>query len=1843
LTTDRFGNSNSAYYFDGIDDYISVPNTPGLNPANGLSIALYFNPARNGTQNLIGKIAYTGGVATQFQVAMDYAPYPGVLFGVNPISNGCIGVPVNSAYVSTTSPIALNQWYCIVATFDNGAMKIYRDGVLIQTSNAGFTTLNQCANATIQIGKWWNGDPLQYQGKIDDIRIYNRALNQDEVNALCTTTASTSLGCSGSQFAVGGTGYDRAYDVAATTNNEYYVAGVSRSFSTNDDLLITRVTSAGTIIWAKKIGNAGAESVRKITPTADGGLLVTGQTKSFTNPNGDMLCMKLSSTGNIVWSKIFGLGSSNGDLGMDIIETTDGGYAVSGIINVVGFSADGVVMKLDNNGNLVWAKRYNRGDGEDGVGVLQKADTLVVAADLQNSGSHYEFMLMKLKLADGSFIMSKKFTPSAHGLFNPYIFKNPAQPGYLISGHTIDFDVYTNMNHTVIAVDDNFNVLHSTLVSVNPTTNDFYTGFVPLADGSWIGCATPQTNADAYVYRIGSDNSVFYARKINAATDYRFYRLAVSNNKAMAVGGVVTSGQEDFYLNSFNIDGISDSSCNVETVPTTIQQPTYSVNNFTWPTFANVSFPNITSTLTATTVAASKTNLCPTCVDSAVVVNSYTPVLALNNCNNKLTVEDASGFNVGDTVLLIQMKGAVIDSSNTAGFGTVTDYKNAGNYEFNYVKSRSGNVIELKDSLTKQYNIPTGKVQLVRVPYYENLTVNSTLTCLPWDGSKGGILVFNVMDGLSLQNNIDVTGKGFSGGHVTNTNFNGTNCFSNNYYYPNSSILAAPKGESIAVISTSIASGKGKSASGGGGGNDHNSGGGGGGNATAGGLGGYQLYECDNTFFDNRGIGGIGLSYSNFLNRIYLGGGGGAGHCNNGWVSPSANTNYNGGNGGGMVLINANSISGNNFSILAKGDSAYELNSAGGETHDGMGGGGAGGTVLLSANTYSGNLTINVYGGKGGDMHASMAGGHIGPGGGGAGGVVWLKQSTIPSNVAIINNGGRGGYLLQDNNNPYGTTAGSPGLNIFNLAVTVDSVLFKINIDSVRIKDSATGCNSFDFQGLAYTNRYPISNWQWYFGDGGTASTQNSSHSYILAGTYTVKLVVTDINGCKDSTTKIVTALASSNYDFNYQVNVCTPLTVQFNGVGTDNQNPYWSFGDGGINLGSLNPIHTYAAQGNYLIKYTVLNANCPDTISKTINLSITPADIILTRDTTICYGVTKQLLTAPSLSFCWNPVTYLDNPNAPNPITSTPQNITYYFTAQVEGTNVIANGNFSQGNIGFTSQYTYATPNITEGQYYVGTNPQAWNVSLSPCPDHTTGTGNMMLINGAPTPNVNVWTETVTVTPNTNYAFSTWVQALWPPNPAQLKFSINGNQIGTTITASLPTCTWTQFYTTWNSGNNTSATISIVNINTAVQGNDFALDDISFAPVLIKRDSVIISVERPVVTTNPDTSFCQGVQLQLNSAGANSYSWTPPTGLSNPTIANPVASPVNTTQYIVTGTTLNGCSARDSVLVTIIPAPVITTLNDTIICKATSVQLSASGGTTYSWSPTATLNNPTIANPIATPTTNMIYNVIVGNANNCTSTDSIRVDLHPDPVFAVSSPASICQKDSLQLYASGGNIYNWQPSSDISNPNIANPKVFPLNTTTYTVQITETVCNNSASLATIVTVHSLPNVTASKSNDIDCTTDFSQLNATGAVRYLWSPASSLNNPNIANPIASPVSQTLYTVKGFDANNCTNYDTVTVDITSLNKGGYLMPSAFTPNNDGLNDCYGIKYWGVIEELDFRIYNRWGEMVFHTSKPSGCWDGTFKGVKQDSNVFVYLIKAKTTCGEVIRKGTFVLIR
>lgn len=717
--------------------------------------------------------------------------------------------------------------------------------------------------------------------------------------------------------------------------------------------------------------------------------------------------------------------------------------------------------------------------------------------------------------------------------------------------------------------------------------------------------------------------------------------------------------------------------------------------------------------------------------------------------------------------------------------------------------------------------------------------------------------------------------------------------------------------------------------------------------------------------------------------------------------------------------------------------------------------------------------------------------------------------------------------------------------------------------------------------------------------------------------------------------------------DFSFIQDVCNPLQITFVNETPQTTGIAWDFGNGNTNNTTT---VLYNNTGSYTVTMDVTTVNgCTLSIQKELIIDIIIDSLIINRDTTLCENSTLQLNSLPALSYCWFPATGLSATNIANPVAINPAvPTTYYLHAQRPGNNLITNGNFSQGNTGFSSSYTYnANSGLNEGVYTVTNNVNAWHPNFSPCTDHTGNNGNMMLVNGAAVPNTVVWSQEITVKPNTNYVFSAWLQSLITSNPANLQFSINGIPLGNDLNASTTTCQWQQFYTTWNAGDHTSAVIAIINKNTGTSGNDFALDDLSFAEVIIYRDSVTLQTEIPVVTASvADATICENDDTELNATGALTYSWTPAATLNNSQQANPTASPKTTTTYTVTGTTSFGCTATDQVTVQVNPAPFITSITpDTVICKNTSLPLVVnSNGSGFAWTNATTLNDPTIYNPVATPVQNSTkYIVTVTDAINCSSKDSVTLTWRPDPVFTINAAQVICDRDTISLNASGGERFNWQPAASLNNQSIASPKAFPNTTTTYSVTITDTVCNNVANLQTTITVNPVPVVTAIKDNDLDCSFGSSQLTAQGGIRYNWTPATGLNRTNIANPVASPITPMQYVVTGYNRYGCADTDTVQLNILTTNKGDNLMPNAFTPNNDGHNDCYGIKYWGVIERVEFSIYNRWGQRVFYTNQVGGCWDGNFKGVQQASGAYVYMVNAVTNCGTISRKGTFVLIR
>ena len=313
----------------------------------------------------------------------------------------------------------------------------------------------------------------------------------------------------------------------------------------------------------------------------------------------------------------------------------------------------------------------------------------------------------------------------------------------------------------------------------------------------------------------------------------------------------------------------------------------------------------------------------------------------------------------------------------------------------------------------------------------------------------------------------------------------------------------------------------------------------------------------------------------------------------------------------------------------------------------------------------------------------------------------------------------------------------------------------------------------------------------------------------------------------------------------------------------------------------------------------------------------------------TIQPGQSVTLTASGAMYYQWSPATGLSTTEGPVTIASPTVTTTYTCEGYAPGDESVVNGDFSQGNTGFTSAYQYNSNLWNEGTYYVDTDASLHHENFHGY-GHG-GSGNFMMVNGSISPGTNVWTEQISVVPNKWYAFSTWACTLAgvAGQMALLQFSINGTQIGEVFSAPVSTMVWEQFYELWYSGSATTATITILNQNTNGDGNDFGLDDISFRElVLVGAPTCTVYVGSMSATaTADDTELCEGESTTLHAlptggSGNYSYSWSPANSLNNPNIQHPIATPpVGTTTYTC-HVTDNSWGSSQNVSVSIVVHP---------------------------------------------------------------------------------------------------------------------------------------------------------------------------------------------------------------------------------------------------------------------------------------------------------------------------------
>jgi len=303
-----------------------------------------------------------------------------------------------------------------------------------------------------------------------------------------------------------------------------------------------------------------------------------------------------------------------------------------------------------------------------------------------------------------------------------------------------------------------------------------------------------------------------------------------------------------------------------------------------------------------------------------------------------------------------------------------------------------------------------------------------------------------------------------------------------------------------------------------------------------------------------------------------------------------------------------------------------------------------------------------------------------------------------------------------------------------------------------------------------------------------------------------------------------------------------------------------------------------------------------------------------------------------------------------------------------------------------------------------------------------------------------------------------------------------------------------------------------------------------------VNTDSVNVDVySLPTANAGFDVTICPGANLVLNAAGGVTYSWSPGNTLSDSTSATPFGFPTVTTDYIVTVYDSNGCPDSDTMTVTIQDSIIANAGPDVNICLGDSVNLLASGGLNYTWSPGTGLSNPLIANPMANPTVTTTYLVSV-TSGVCADTNSVTVTVNLLPTADAGPDQTVCGGDTVTLSASGSTFYLWstgETTAFIST--IVNAD------STYTVAVIDQFgCSDTDDVSVFVN----PSPVAIAGNDITiCEGESATLSAAGGVTYLWNTGKPSDTV-----VVTPNINTDYWVIVFDAIGCSDIDSVTVEV-----------------------------------------------------------------------------------------------
>lgn len=728
-------------------------------------------------------------------------------------------------------------------------------------------------------------------------------------------------------------------------------------------------------------------------------------------------------------------------------------------------------------------------------------------------------------------------------------------------------------------------------------------------------------------------------------------------------------------------------------------------------------------------------------------------------------------------------------------------------------------------------------------------------------------------------------------------------------------------------------------------------------------------------------------------------------------------------------------------------------------------------------------------------------------------------------------------------------------------------------------------------EALQLTNQSAGANaYLWQFGDGTASSVADTQHSYSAPGTYTIKLISYSTRQgatCIDSTERQVEILSGLPGSFSVSDTsaLCAPFTVTFVNRNAPSVIAIWNFGDSTTGSGD-SVKHTYNNPGIYNVSLTaVVAGGCTYTSNKIVTVS-GPTGALEYAGGYVCY---------------------------PNTVT---------LQATVFNTNLFT-WNFGDGNTLTTTasvaSHIYSNP----GQYI----PSVTLQDAAGCSKELPGTDTIKVdkINAGFT-----WNQQQ-ICGSTSLTFIDTSHVFF--GKASVKWDFGDGNTATGITS---------LHNYLISGSYT--------VQMTITGNSGCVDTV--------RKQLDIHVNNiPVTSIIADTAKCanQSINFLSNIVSKDAVNLTQ-WDLSNGVSGNESAFshffnvPQTYLLQLITGT-VNGCYDTAYHTIVIRPVPIVSAGSSVTLCLGNSSQLFATGATSFQWTPVEGLNCTACSGPVASPTVTTPYVVAGSNIFGCAAYDTVVITIIQPMQLTVIPEQKICIGNSANLLASGATSYTWSPAQDLNNTTISNPTASPKITTQYRVVgydgfncFTDTAFV-SVGVGQYPKVDLGPDLTLSTGTQHPLATTIQN----GPImQWLWTPATNLDCPTCPLPVAEIKKDITYSVRVTTEYGCTASDTINIKV-FCEDAQVFVPNAFTPDGDGKNDILMVRGKGIVNVKYFRIFNRWGELIFEKNNfpPNSTqygWDGRIRGVVGPPDVFVFTAEVECENGVTyVYKGNTSIIK